>query len=86
MQTRDVLISEIDKDNPEYRLFVSGPDPRLESSISKLGVINPVKLLRKDSAYLVITGWKRIEALEKLNIKKVNSQVFNTSHKVIPNK
>ncbi len=76
MMTVDVPLSEIDFDDREYGLFNYEPDTKLEDSINTLGVVNPVKLLKKGSGFVVITGWKRLNALKKLNLKNVYSQVY----------
>ena len=76
MLTKEVSIDDIDFNSREFELFKSQPDQKLESSISSLGVINPVKLLKKENSFTVITGWKRINVLIKLKIDKIPAQVF----------
>ena len=76
MLTKEVSIDDIDFNSREFELFKSQPDQKLESSIFSLGVINPVKLLKKENSFTVITGWKRINVLIKLKIDKIPAQVF----------
>ena len=76
MLTTEVPLNDIDFDDMEFELFKSQPDQKLESSISTLGVINPLKLIKKENSFTVITGWKRINALKKLEIDKIPAQVF----------
>ena len=76
MLTKEVSIDDIDFNSREFELFKSQPDQKLESSISSLGVINPVKLLKKENSFTIITGWKRINVLIKLKIDKIPAQVF----------
>ena len=76
MITIEVPLDNIDFDNRAFELFKSQPDQKLESSISALGVINPVKLIKKENSFTVITGWKRINVLKKLERDNIPAQVF----------
>ena len=77
MLTADVLLSEIDLNDKTYLLFDIAPDKKLSDSISELGLLNPVKLIKKDKGYIVLSGWKRIKALIQLGSESVYSKVYD---------
>lgn len=57
----------------DTRFLISYPsaDKTLFSSIEKLGIIEPVILLEGGPPYIIVTGFKRIEAAKKLNLKEI---------------
>lgn len=77
MLTTQVALSEIDLKDKTYILSDIVPDQKLIQSISELGLLNPVKLIKTDNGYIVITGWKRINVLLQLGSASVYSQVYN---------
>jgi len=79
MLIKEVVLSEIDLHYNDYKLFDSDVDSKLEKSILAHGLINPVKLLKKENIYIVITGWKRLKVLKKHNSQTVFSQVYEES-------
>ena len=79
MLTTQVALSEIDLKDKTYLLSDIVPDQKLIQSISDLGLLNPVKLIKTDNGYIVITGWKRINVLMQLGSESVYSQVYNNN-------
>jgi hypothetical protein len=77
MLTKQVSLSEIDLKDKTYLLSDIVPDQKLIQSISELGLLNPVKLIKKNNGYIVITGWKRINVMLQLGSESVYSQIYN---------
>lgn len=76
MLTTEVALADIDFNNREYELFSSEPGSNLEQSISSVGLLNPVKLIKNTKNYIVLTGWKRLNVLKKLNYPSVASMIY----------
>ncbi len=76
MLTTEVTLADIDFNNREYELFSSEPGSNLEQSISSVGLLNPVKLIKNTKNYIVLTGWKRLNVLKKLNYPSVASLIY----------
>lgn len=76
MLTTEVALADIDFNNREYELFSSVPGSNLEQSISSVGLLNPVKLIKNIKNYTVLTGWKRLHVINKLNYPSVPSQIY----------
>ena len=76
MLTTEVALADIDFNNREYELFSSVPGSNLEQSISSVGLLNPVKLIKNVKNYTVLTGWKRLHVINKLNYPSVPSQIY----------
>lgn len=76
MLTAEVALADIDFNNREYELISSVPGSNLEQSISSVGLLNPVKLIKNFKNYSVLTGWKRLHVINKLNYPSVPSQIY----------
>jgi len=65
----------------DTRFLISYPSAykTLFSSIEKLGIIEPVILLEGSLPYIIVTGFKRIEAAKKLNLKKIPAIIMKLS-------
>jgi len=76
MITKKVALSEIDLKDTTYLLSDVAPDQKLIDSITDIGLLNPVKLIKKDKNYIVLAGWKRIHVLLQLGNESVYSQIY----------
>ena len=74
-----------DIDNPSFhdRTTVSEADIwHLANNIKLIGLINPVIVRRKNARYERISGFRRIEAIKKLGLDKVNCLVVDADEKM----
>ena len=79
MLTAEVVLSDIDLNDTTYLISDVAPDQKLIDSISELGLINPVKLIKKGNGYIVLSGWKRINVANQLGSNSVYAQVYETA-------
>ena len=76
----NVPIDAIDfKDNTfQFRLEITAEELSvLKKSIRVHGLLNPVKLRKKDNRYQIISGGSRLQALKELGIKKALAEVYS---------
>lgn len=84
MHVEKVDISNIDLSDHTYLIGDPSPDNRLKESINSLGQINPVVLISKESSFTVVTGRKRILALEEIGSKSVAAKIHPFEKNKIP--
>lgn len=72
----DVLVKNIDIADDTYKISVNNDTDDLEKSISAVGLINEPVLIQKKSALIIVSGFRRIRALQQLNIKDVTAKVI----------
>ena len=63
MKIQRVDLSSIDLENGKYRVGQSLYSKDLTKSLKKVGQINPITLVVENDRYIVVNGWKRMEAL-----------------------
>jgi len=74
-----VALRQIDLHDTRFRISYPLADETLFSSIEKLGIIEPVILLEGGPPYVVVAGFKRIEAAKKLNLKEIPAIIMSLS-------
>ena len=72
-----VPISRIDSENDLFRITTMTNYEDLMRSISSVGLINPPLLLAADSKFIVVSGFRRIEASRKIGIDSITAAVGN---------
>lgn len=77
MKTLHVYLNQLDEwtDNPIKRSQM--PDSELVDSISKIGVKQPLAVIRKGDRYLVIDGNRRLRAAARLGIESLLVNVYD---------
>jgi hypothetical protein len=56
------------------------PDLRaLRSSITELGLLEPVLLREKPEGYQIVSGFRRLSVLQELGVEEVESRIINAS-------
>jgi len=76
MYFEEVDINDIDLADKKYRILHQTDSEKLRRSIDEIGLINPVKLIKINNKYRVITGRERLSELVKLNFKKVAANIY----------
>ncbi|MGI9534610.1 MAG: ParB/RepB/Spo0J family partition protein [Thermodesulfobacteriota bacterium] len=77
MYFANVEIDEIDLEDKKYQISKHSEYEQLEQSISEFGLINPVKLIKTEKLFKVLTGWSRLSVLKKLKFKIVEASVYD---------
>ncbi len=80
---QEVMINEIDNPSFHDRTTISEADIwNLANNIKQIGLINPVILRKKaNNRFERISGFRRIEAVKKLNWQKINSIIIEADEK-----
>jgi ParB-like chromosome segregation protein Spo0J len=68
MKFTTIEITDIDLADDRFRISYTGPSEDLVASIEATGLLNPPLVALRDGGTLVVCGWKRILACEKLGI------------------
>lgn len=76
--TRTAL-RKIDLHDMRFRISYPSVEKTLFSSIEKLGIIEPVILSEGGPPYIIVTGFRRIEAARKLNLKEIPAIIMKLS-------
>jgi len=71
MKFTTIDIAKIDLDDERFRISHTGPADELVASIDAAGLINPPVVTTRKGRSVVVCGWKRIVACQKLGIKAI---------------
>ncbi len=71
----NVELDAIHSDDHFFRITTAKSADDLIQSIRDIGLINPPVLIKHESAYIIVSGFRRIEAISILGEKKVTAQV-----------
>ncbi len=70
-------IDEIDLQDQTFKISIDKDLTRLTESIQHLGLITPPLLSRKNSGYIVISGFRRIAACKNLKFERLHAGVLD---------
>lgn len=73
-----VSLAKIDWDDHRFRVSTSGPSGPLTASVKRVGVITPPALLKKSSSYVIISGFRRLEACRQSGGQQITAQIFGS--------
>ncbi|MGI9554235.1 MAG: ParB/RepB/Spo0J family partition protein [Thermodesulfobacteriota bacterium] len=76
MYLEKVGLNKIDFEDQAYRILNSPDYDKLEQSISDLGLVNPIKLIKTKKLFKVLAGWGRLSVLKKLDYKTAEASVY----------
>jgi len=71
MKFTQVKIQQIDTDDKRFQISPYFSVDSLMPSIEKAGLLNPPVLRRKEQKYMIVSGWRRITACQKLSISLI---------------
>jgi len=72
-----VPVDKIDLDNHKFRISTGDPSESLVASIKLAGVLTPPILLQEKHAFIVVSGFKRIDAVQRLGIENIIAQILS---------
>ena len=72
MRCEEVALRAIDLRDERFRTSRESILERLVWSIKNAGLINPPVVARRGSRYVLVTGWKRVQACRALGIRQVS--------------
>jgi len=67
MKLEEVELGRIDFDDRRFRISRPSRLDNLLQSISEIGLINPPVVTRKSGCFVIVSGWKRVEACRRLS-------------------
>jgi len=79
MKFTQINIDQIDKDDKRFQISPPVSVDSLIFSIKKAGLLNPPVLTKRDKRYIIVSGWRRISACQKLSIKVIPVFVMRES-------
>ncbi len=74
--TAFVSLKDIDKDDKTFLITTEVDTGDLEKSIVSVGLIAPPVLLENGERYIIVSGFRRINTLLKLDLKKVEAIIL----------
>ncbi|MEW6456595.1 MAG: ParB N-terminal domain-containing protein [Acidobacteriota bacterium] len=77
MRNQVLKISDIYIDDKRFLISYPLLSRKLMESIKKIGIINPPVLVRRNGNPIILCGWRRIECLKKMKIKKTLFKIFD---------
>ncbi len=73
---KSIEISRISIDSENFRITTKKNSDDLIKSIACLGIINPPVLVPRDDEFIVVCGFKRIEAARVLNFSNIHASIL----------
>ena len=73
-----ISLEDIDVDDTGFKITSRSSVEDILPSITDHGIINPPILLEKIHSYIIITGFRRINACIHLNIKEIDARIIDT--------
>lgn len=71
MKTRQIKINNINLQDKRFRFTLGQPEAKLLRSIQLSGVVVPVKIIKRGSSLVLVSGWKRVEGALSCGQKEV---------------
>ena len=69
-------LTVINREDNTYRITTSEAVENLAESIQHVGLINPPILVQKQCEYIIVAGFRRIAAMQQLNLRQVSARVM----------
>jgi hypothetical protein len=76
MELRPIRLEEINFDDTRFRFNLDKPDEKLIFSIQRAGLIEPVVVKSEGQAFILVTGWRRVEASRQAGLKEIPALVM----------
>jgi hypothetical protein len=76
MELRPISLKEINFDDTRFRFSLDRPDEKLIFSIQRAGLIEPVIVKSSGQAFILVTGWRRVEASREAGLKEIPALVM----------
>lgn len=75
---RPISLEEINFDDTRFRFSLDRPDEKLIFSIQRAGLIEPVIVKSSGQAFILVTGWRRVEASREAGLKEIPALVMSS--------
>ena len=78
-ERRDIPLNQIDGDDTRFRFRIDFPMEEISvlmKSMEKQGLLNPVKLRKKDEGHQLLAGWERYLAAKALGWETIPADVY----------
>jgi len=72
-----IALADIDEKDVTYRITTEANDRALKDSIKHFGVLNSPIIIKNQSHYTIISGFRRIEACRRLGIFKIDVKILD---------
>ncbi len=72
-----VRLNQIDPQDHTYCISTEKSNDALVNSIKLIGLLHPPMLIKRKSSYSIVSGFRRISALDALNFMDINAWIIN---------
>jgi len=72
MIIKEIPIPEINLEDRRFKFTLGTPEEKMIRSIKEIGVVNPVKVIKRDGRYVLVSGWKRVEGAIACGFKRLS--------------
>ncbi|MBU0992367.1 MAG: ParB N-terminal domain-containing protein [Proteobacteria bacterium] len=73
----DINISDIDQTDDFYKITTADVDDDLIHSIQSIGLLNRPLLMRKGHAFIIVSGFRRTEALARTGENRLSARILH---------
>ncbi len=78
-KVKQVILSRIDSGDESFRITTAADSDDLMASIQDVGLLNPPLLLGKGDNYIIVSGFRRVEACQRLGRSQINARVVDSA-------
>lgn len=75
---KNVKLNLIDSKNETFRITTNGNTDDLLASIKHVGLLNPPLLIKANSIYMIVCGFRRIAACRRLGLENLEARILDT--------
>ena len=76
MELRQISLREINLEDTRFKFTLDKPDEKLSFSIQRAGLVEPVIVKSDGQAFILVTGWRRVEASREAGLKEIPALVM----------
>ena len=76
MEIKEIDLSDLRLEDRCFNFTLAGPDEKFLASVQQVGITEPVKIKAEDGSFILVTGWKRVEAARAAGLKKIPARIL----------
>ena len=80
---KNVKLDEIDSEDETFRITTNDNTDDLFESIKDIGLLNPPLLIKNNSNYTVVCGFRRIAACRRIGLENIDARILDAYTKKI---
>lgn len=80
---KNVTLDHIDSDDESYRITTNEDTADLVASFAHVGLVNPPLLIKNNSNYTIVCGFRRISAYRHLGLNRISARILPQKTKKI---